>query len=154
MTNYTDPPGFAAWEPQVLQSIRTDPIWRTPAYRYALWLSDLVELDVAPLFKSPETREKADQLLRAAQSISANIADGYGRSSGAERARFYEYAESSAREARDWYFKLRKYLTPEVVEQRDELLLRIIKILTAVIPRERVRRHRLAPCRRPGSDRR
>ncbi|MBC7896698.1 MAG: four helix bundle protein, partial [Cytophagaceae bacterium] len=43
------------------------------------------------------------QLLRAVDSISANIAEGYSRFSGRERARFYEIALGSAREAREWY---------------------------------------------------
>ena len=43
----------------------------------------------------------------AVLSISANIAEGYSRTSGRERAKFFEYANSSAREARDWLFKVR-----------------------------------------------
>jgi len=108
---------------------------------------------MAPLFKHAETREMADQLLRAARSISANLADGYGRTTGRERARFYDYAASGARECRDWYFKARKHLTREVLEQRDELLLRIIKILSAVIPRERADRNTRARRRESRRDR-
>ena len=140
MTKYTDPPGFEEWEAQVPVSLRQDPIWRTPAYRYGLWLADLAAADVVPLFKQVETRNLADQLLRAAQGISSNLAEGYGRTTGPERARYYDYAASDARECRDWYYKARQHLALDVLEQRHDLLLRVIKILSVVIPRERADR--------------
>jgi four helix bundle protein len=140
VTKYTDPPGFDVWEAQVPLVLRNDPIWRTPAYRYGLWISDLAAADVAPLFKHIETQELADQLLRAAQSISSNLSEGYGRTTGPERARYYDYAVSSTRESIDWYYKARQHLGDEVLAQRHELLLRIIRILSAVIPRERADR--------------
>ena len=140
MTKYTDPPGFAEWEAQVPASFREDPIWRTPAYRYGLWLADLAAGDVAQLLEHGDTHELADQLLRAARSISANLAEGYGRTTGPDRARYYDYAAASARETRDWYFKARHRLAGEVLEHRQALLLRIIRILSAVIPRERADR--------------
>ncbi len=48
---------------------------------------------------------KADSLWKmTVGSIRANIAEGYSRGTGKDRARFYEYALGSARESRDWYF--------------------------------------------------
>ena len=140
MTQYTDPPGFEAWEAQVPESFKRDPIWRTPAYRYGVWLADLAAGDVVLLFEDPATRDLADQLLRAARSISSNLAEGYGRTTGPDRARYYDYAVASAREVRDWYFKARHHLSAAVVEHRQELIVRIIRILSAVIPRERADR--------------
>ena len=137
MPKYPDPPGFAEWESQISASLREDPLWRTPAYRFAAWLSDLARIDMAPLWRDPETTDIADQLLRAVRGISSTLAEGYGRTTGPERARYYDYAASSTREARDWYFKARHYLPADVVEQRFDLLLRILRILSAVIPRER-----------------
>ena len=137
MAKYPDPPGFAEWEAQVSGSLREDPLWRTPAYRFAVWLSDLARIDMGPLWRNPEVVDIADQLSRAVRGISSNLAEGYGRTTGPERARYYDYAASSTREARDWYFKARHYLPEDVVEQRFELLLRILRILSAVIPRER-----------------
>jgi four helix bundle protein len=137
MTKYPDPAGFAEWEATVPESFKRDPIWRTPAYRFAVWLSDLAKQDAKILRSDPDTRSDVDQLLRAVGSISANLAEGYSRRTGAERARYYDYARATAREAKDWYFKGRKALGEEVVEQRHVLLERIIRILTAVIPRER-----------------
>ena len=63
---------------------------------------------------------------------------GYSRSSGPERAHFYEYALGSAREARGWYYKCCIALPVDVAGARIALLSRVIRILTAIIPRERV----------------
>ncbi len=137
MTKYPDPDGFAEWEATVPESFKRDPIWRTPAYRYAVWLSDLAKQDARVLRGDADTRNDVDQFLRAVGSISANLAEGYSRRTGAERARYYDYARATAREAKDWYFKGRKALGEDVVEQRHAVIERIIRILTAVIPRER-----------------
>ena len=61
-------------------------------------------------------------LYRSVGSVSANIAEGYSRGTGKDRARFYEYALGSARESRDWYFKARHILGNEVVTHRLSLL--------------------------------
>jgi len=137
MTNYADPDGFAEWEATVPESFKRDPIWRTPAYRYSLWLSDLAKQDARILRANVDTRTDVDQFLRAVGSISANLAEGYSRRTGAERARYYDYARATAREAKDWYFKGRTALGDTVVEHRHTVLERIIRILSAVIPRER-----------------
>ena len=142
MTKYPDPDGFAEWEATVPESYKRDPIWRTPAYRYALWLSDLVKADAKVLRADRDFRNNADQLIRAVEAISANLAEGYSRSTGAERARFYDYGVATTRESRDWYFKARSVLGSEIVEQRHGVLERIVRILTAVVPRERGDRRR------------
>ena len=137
MREYADPEGFAEWEATVPASYRRDPIWKTPAYRYGLWLAHLVKSDARRLWECRDTRNTADQLLRAVEGISGNLSEGYSRSTGAERARYYDYALSTTRESRDWYFKAREVLGDEVVEQRHAVLERIVRIRTAIIPRER-----------------
>src|SRR5688572_18059831 len=133
-----DPMGLAEWAAQVPDEMRDDPIWRLPAYRFSLYLGDLTQVEDARRIREDyRTRRHLDQLLDAVGSISANIAEGYGRTSGPERAKFYEYAQSSAREARDWFFKVRHALTPETFNDRIVLVTRIIKILTVAIVRER-----------------
>ena len=117
--------------------MKDDPIWRLPAYRYALFLGDLIQEDVRAIRRDGRTRRLVDQLLDAVESISANIAEGYSRTTGPERAKFFEYAHSSARESREWLFKVRQELRPEVVSARMQLMTRIMKIPVVVIPRER-----------------
>jgi four helix bundle protein len=132
-----EPEGLLQWAVSVPDVMRDDPIWRLPAYRYALFLGDLVQNDAPAIQRDPRTRRHLDQLLDAVGSISANIAEGYSRTTGPERAKFFEYAHSSAREARDWLFKVRHALDPNVATARIQLATRIMKILTVAIPRER-----------------
>ena len=142
MPTYTDPDGFSEWEAGAPASLKRDPIWRTPSYRYGLWLADLAKRDVRLLRVDPEYRNTADQLLRAVEGISANLAEGYSRSTGKERARYYDYALATTRESRDWYFKARDALGAVITEHRQDVLERIVRILTVVVPRERSDRSR------------
>ena len=137
MSNYSDPPGLAEWEKTVPEPFRRDPIWRTPAYRFGLWLSDLAKGDARLLRQDRDRRNDTDQLLRAVNGISSNISEGYSRSTGPERARYYDYALATTRESRDWYFKCRDLLGDALVVERIGVLDRIIRILTVVVPRER-----------------
>ena len=142
MAQYIDPPGFAEWEATMPESIRRSPIWRTPAYRYGVWLADLVKKDAKVLRTDPGSRNNCDQLIRAVEAISSNLSEGYSCATGPERARYYSYALTSTREAIDWYLKAREVLGLEVFEQRYSVLDRIILILTVTIPRERGRGRR------------
>ena len=128
---------FADWLKTVPETIREDSLWRMKVYRYALFAADVAWPDVGKLFADPRTRSLSDQLYRSVGSISANIAEGYSRSSSKDRARFYEYALGSAREARDWYYKARHILGPEITEQRLQLYKAIIQLLLTMIPQQR-----------------
>ena len=92
---------FAEWTQTVPESIKHDSLWKMKAYRYALFAADIAWPDVSKLYADLRTKSLSDQLYRSAGSVSANIAEGYSRSSSKDRARFYEYALGSAREARD-----------------------------------------------------
>ena len=128
---------FAEWTQTVPESIKQDSLWKIKAYRYALFAADIAWPDVSKLYADLRTRSLSDQLYRSAGSVSANIAEGYSRSSSKDRARFYEYALGSAREARDWYYKARHVLGPEVTEQRLELYKAIIQLLLTMVPQQR-----------------
>ena len=118
----------------------TDPLHRMTVYRLAVVLSASVWHDAVGLYKCPVTRKVAGQLYAAAGSIRANLSEGYSRASGADRARLFEYALGSARECRDWYDLARPVLGAQIVNERDAVLVHIIRILLAIIPRERRRR--------------
>ena len=79
----------------------------------------------------------SDQLYRSVGSVGANIAEGYSRGSGKDRARFYEYALGSARESRDWYYKGRYVLGENVAKHRIHLLTQITRLLLTMIPDQR-----------------
>jgi hypothetical protein len=73
---------YAEWLSEVPQEITADPLWNMEVYRLALFLGDVAWQDATKLATQLPTRALSDQLLRAAGSISANIAEGYSRISG------------------------------------------------------------------------
>ena len=131
---------FEEWLASVPAEITNDPLWRMEVYRLALFASDLAWHDVSRLVQDKRTISLADQLYEAVGSISANIAEGYSRSSGKDEARFYEYSLGSAREARTWYFQGRHVLGAAVAAHRIKLLTQIIRLLLTIIPAERRRK--------------
>ena len=128
---------FAEWTETVPRELKEDPLWRMEVYRLSLFTADLAWPDVTRLIQDKRTISLADQLYRAAGSTSANIAEGYGRQSGKDQARYYEYALGSAREARNWYYQSRHVLTDPVALHRIRLLTQIIRLLLTIIPSER-----------------
>jgi four helix bundle protein len=130
---------FLEWESSVPKEFQHDPIWHSTAYRMGVFISERCQPELDTLFRNPRTAHAADQLSRALESISTTYAEGYSRSTTADRCRYYEYSLGSTREGRDWSFKLRRWL-PEPF--RDELLTfltRIGQLLTVTMVRERER---------------
>ena len=125
---------YEKWEASVPQSITKDPLWNMKVYRLALFASELGWRDATKLMKDRRTLELSDQLYRSLGSISANIAEGYSRSSQKDQARFYEYSLGSARESRDWYYKARYILGDEVAHHRMDFMAQIIRLLLVIIP--------------------
>jgi len=128
---------FEEWIRGVPEEIRGDSAWKVEAYRLALFAADLGWHDVTELYKDRRTLGLSDQLYRSLGSISANIIEGYSRGTGKDRARFYEYALGSAREARGWCYKGRHILGEQVVAHRLALLTHIIRLLLTMIPQQR-----------------
>jgi four helix bundle protein len=128
---------FSDWLAAVPQEIRGDALWTMEAYRLGLFAGDLGWRDVTKLAQDNRTSALASQLYRALGSVHANLAEGYSRSSGKDRARFYEYSLGSARESRSWYFDARHVLDPEVTTHRIQLQTQIIRLLLKMIPDQR-----------------
>lgn len=128
---------YDEWQASVPDEITGDSLWKLEVYRLGLFAADIAWQDALELNKHQLARGIADQLYRAVCSISANIAEGYSRSTGKDRARFLEYSLGSAREARDWYYKSRNTLKEEVVRHRINLLTQIIKMLNVLTPHQR-----------------
>ena len=128
---------YEDWEKTVPEAMKGDSVWNMAAYRLSLLLSDLGWNDVTKLTKDRRTRALADQLYRALGSISANLAEGYSRGTGRDRARFYEYALGSTRESRDWYYKGRHVLGETIVNHRIQLLSQVIRLLLTMVPQQR-----------------
>ena len=116
-----------------------DPLFRMRAYRIAVDL--LVESfpDVKLLTAEPATARIAGQLYWAIGSIGSNIGEGYSRSTGKDRARFFEFALGSVRESINWYQAARPVLG-DIVRTRLNDLEELRRLLLAIIPRERERK--------------
>ena len=128
---------YQQWCESVPSEIRGDSLWKMEAYRLALFASDLGWHDVTKLAQDSRTTGLAGQMYRALGSVHANLAEGYSRGSGRDRARFYEYALGSARESRDWYHDGRHVLPNEVYLFRVDLLTQIVRLLLTMVPHQR-----------------
>jgi len=128
---------YKEWEKNVHESFIDDSIWKVTAYRRALYLNDLCWQDLKVLLQDKRTVSITDQLYRAVGSISANLAEGYSRVSGKDRALFYQYSLGSTREARDWYFKARHILGAKIFNDRIQIITEILRLLITMISQQR-----------------
>src|SRR5512136_2484257 len=107
------------------------------AYQKAQELFDLVVADMQALKPDYRCYKLIAQQVASADSICANIEEGYGRLSRVEYVRFLDIARGSARETRGRYERMNHWLAQDVIKQRAELLDEIIGILTSSIVRMR-----------------
>ncbi|MCE9645492.1 MAG: four helix bundle protein [Chloroflexi bacterium] len=128
---------YVEWQKSIPTEITNDPIWKLEVYRFALFAGDIGWHDVLALSKNKLMYSITDQLHRSLGSISANLTEGYSRSKGLDRARFIEISLGSARESRDWYYKSKQVLSPEVIKHRMELITHIIALLVPMISHQR-----------------
>jgi four helix bundle protein len=79
--------------------------------------------------------ERSDQLIRAAESVVRNIAEGAGRYSEADSSKHYKIARGEAMEAAASLdvLKLRKLITPQRYERGIQLLEAVVAMLTKMI---------------------
>jgi four helix bundle protein len=103
------------------------------AYQKARQLFDLVVADMETLKTNPLCYRLVSQQIGSADSVCANIEEGYGRLSRAEYVRFLDFARGSARETRGRYERMKHWLDEDVIQQRIKLLDEIIGILTSSI---------------------
>ena len=78
---------YEAWEHEVPSIIRQSPVWKSIAYRKALFLYDLVWEDCEKLMRDVRGQAIARQVIRSAGSVSANMEEGYGHGLGRDYAR-------------------------------------------------------------------
>jgi len=103
------------------------------AYQKARQLFDLVAADMETLKTNPLCYRLVSQQIGSADSICANIEEGYGRLSRTEYVRFLDIVRGSARETRGRYERMGIWLNQDVIQKRLALLDEIIGILTRSI---------------------
>ena len=134
----------AAWERTCHAAITSDTIWKLDAYRASLFLIHVARQDMRLASKHDFDAELSSQLLRSAGSVSANLAEGFSRSTRADRLRFLDYALGSDRESISRYTTAVDVISPETMSDRLILLARIRSLLLGLI--------RLWRKRNPGHD--
>lgn len=108
---------------------------RFGAYKKSLELFDLVVNDMVLLQKDNRCYRLIPQQVGSADSICANIEEGYGRLSRREYVRFLDFARGSARETQGRYGRMKHWLGEEVIARRTDLCGEVIAILTSSIKR-------------------
>lgn len=86
-------------------------IFKMDVYALSEELSDMVWNDFDG-WPDKARRTIGYHIIRAADSIAANLAEGYGRYSSADRVKFYRYARGSLEETKCW---LRKAIRRKVI---------------------------------------
>lgn len=102
-------------------------------YQDALQLFDHVVEDMAVLQKDPRCYRLIGQQIGSADSICANMDEGYGRISRTEYSRFLDIARGSARETLGRYKRLKHWLPQETINSRVQMTDSIIARLTTTI---------------------
>jgi len=123
---------LAKWEQSIAREEVTDPVWRIHAYRVARCLLDQANSDAVVLATRADEKTLR-QLVRAVGSISANVAEGYSRRTGADRSRFYSYALGSSREAMVWYRTVAHGLDAETLGVRMAFLVQERRLLIGML---------------------
>ena len=131
------PTSFEEWRVDVASKMGSSPLWNSIGYQKALFLYELVWFDCERLMQDLRGKAIAQQLIRSAGSISANMEEGYGRGFGRDYARFLGYALGSARETQGWYFRARHLLSEDIVAHRLALLDEIIALLVTTIKQQK-----------------
>ncbi len=84
-------------------------------------------------------RAIAEQLVRSAGSVSANVEEGHGRGYGKQRNLFFMVSIGSARESKGWYWRARHLVSSEVLDHRLALADEVIALLVTELRRQKSR---------------
>ncbi len=124
---------YEAWVVTVPGQITSEEVWKFFGYRKALFAYDVCWQDCEQLLAHPLGKSVAQQLIRSAGSIAANIEEGSGRGYGKDRLYFLRIALGSARESKGWYYRAKALLKPDVLDHRLNLLSEVIALLVTEI---------------------
>jgi four helix bundle protein len=109
-------------------------VYELEVYKLAEELSDLIWNDFDKWNKKVQNTV-GYQIIRSSDSIAANIAEGYGRYTPADRRKFYIYSRGSFEETKSWLRKLirRKVLTESDTSQYQIVIEKLGPKLNAFI---------------------
>ena len=104
-------------------------------WRKGMDLFDGAVKDVESFPRTEVGRVISNQILRSVASITANIAEGYGRRRGKEFQHYLYISRGSTNETIDWYEKLRRlgYVDDVIFEKREGACQEIRAMLSRMI---------------------
>jgi len=120
------------------RQLRESPVWKVRVFQIAAYVAATAADDAVHLETAPRFSRVVPQLIGAAGSILANVAEGYSRLSRKERIKYYEYALGSANETTSWYHTAASALPAGALDSRLNYLARISQLLLTMIRNERV----------------
>lgn len=94
-------------------------------------LKGFIREEIRPLLPKTERFDLADQLRRAARSVTANIAEGYGRYHYLDEAKFLSNSRGSAHEVLDHLIEAfdERYISEEQLIEARERLDEVIRLI-------------------------
>lgn len=104
------------------------------SYRIAFHLSNYV-WDIVMKWEGFAKRTVGEQFVDALDSISANIAEGFGRYNKKDKIKFWRYSQGSMTECLDWNqkAKVRKLISEEEYEYIFKELQKLPKAINSLI---------------------
>ena len=104
------------------------------SYRISFHLSNYV-WDIVIKWNSFSQRTVGEQFVKAIDSISANIAEGFGRYGKRDKIKFYRYSQGSMIESLDWNqkSKVRKLLLKDEYGHIFEELQKLPKAINSLV---------------------
>lgn len=110
-------------------------IYEMDVYRLSEQLSDMI-WDAFDSWTVKAQNTIGYQIIRSSDSIAANLAEGYGRYTPADRKRFYYYARGSFEETKAWLrkaFRRRVIFSDKEIAEYKELIAELGPKLNAFI---------------------
>ncbi|WP_347275364.1 four helix bundle protein [Candidatus Kuenenia sp.] len=104
-------------------------------WQKAINLFEAVVKDTEMFPNTESARIIQNQVIRSISSISANIAEGFGRRRGKEYEHYLYISRGSANESIDWYEKLKRlnYVSADTFIERETICEEIRAMLTGMI---------------------
>lgn len=131
---------FEEWAKTLPDSLRNDPLWKSAYYRLAMYLYDLVWLDVAVINKDFRGREIVHQIVRPAGSVCANMEEAFRRGIGtADFVRIMRISLGELGETQGWYFRSRHILESDLLDKRIKIVQQAIALTVTAINQNRKR---------------
>ena len=105
----------------------------------SLYLYDLLWEDTQKWLEDIRGHPLAKQIIGSADSICANIEEGFGRGYGKQLIQFYVYSLGSARETKGRLYRARAFYTLETLQKRLTLASEVVALILTEINRQKHR---------------